>query len=212
MSIDWRIVALVAASFLLGSIPFGVLFARRRGVDLKKVGSGNIGATNVSRALGKKVGILVLLLDAAKAFAPTAAALWLFGLGPTAAAAAGFAAFAGHIYSPWLKLKGGKGVASGLGAFLAMSPAAAGISAVVCVAVVAVTRLGSLGSLVGSAALLPALYALHQPRPYLIAAAVMFVLIVWRHRDNIRRMVQRRENRVFTAAPGADAPPRQPRN
>jgi glycerol-3-phosphate acyltransferase PlsY len=195
VSVEPLALAVVAAAFLLGSIPFGVLLARARGVDLKKVGSGNIGATNAARALGKKAGAVVLLLDTFKAWLPTAAALWL-RLGPEVAAAAGFAAFAGHIFSPWLKLKGGKGVACGLGAFLALSPAAAGIAGAVCVVVVVTTRLGSLGSLVGSAALVPALLALHQPRPYVILAGVMFVLILWRHRENIDRMLHRRENKI----------------
>jgi glycerol-3-phosphate acyltransferase PlsY len=195
VSVEPLALAVVAAAFLLGSIPFGVLLARARGVDLKKVGSGNIGATNAARALGKKAGAVVLLLDTFKAWLPTAAALWL-RLGPEVAAAAGFAAFAGHIFSPWLKLKGGKGVACGLGAFLALSPAAAGIAGAVCVVVVVTTRLGSLGSLVGAAALVPALLALHEPRPYVILAGVMFVLILWRHRENIDRMLHRRENKI----------------
>jgi acyl phosphate:glycerol-3-phosphate acyltransferase len=191
---DSRAIFFVVASFLLGSIPFGVLLARARGIDLKKVGSGNIGATNAARALGKKSGVVVLLLDTAKAWLPTAAALYL-GLGPEVAAAVAFAAFTGHIYSPWLKFKGGNGVVCGLGAFLALSPAAAGIAAVVCLLVVAVTRLGSLGSLLGAAALLPALLVLHAPGAYVILAGVMFVLILWRHRENIQRLVQRRENK-----------------
>lgn len=195
MLLDARAIAAVAAAFLLGSVPFGVLFARARGIDLKKVGSGNIGATNASRALGKKMGALVLLLDTAKAWLPTAAVLWL-RLGPEVAAATGFAAFAGHIYSPWLKLKGGKGVACGLGAFLALAPVAAGVAVAACIVVVALTRLGSLGSLVGAAALVPALWWLQQPRAYVIVAAVMLALIVWRHRENIDRLVHRRENRL----------------
>ena len=192
---DPRVIGVVAVAFLLGSIPFGVLLARARGVDLKKVGSGNIGATNAARALGKKVGLLVLLLDTCKAWLPTAAALWL-RLGPEVAAVTGFAAFCGHIYSPWLKGRGGKGVACGLGAFLALAPASAGIAAAVCVLVVVVTRLGSLGSLAGSAALVPALWRLHQPRAYVILSAAMFVLILWRHRENIDRMLHRREHKL----------------
>ena len=173
--------AAILGGFLLGSIPFGVVLARARGIDLKKVGSGNIGATNAARAMGKKTGIIVLLLDTAKAYVPTLAVLQL-GAPPELAAATGFAAFAGHIYSPWLRFKGGKGVACGLGAFLALSPAAAGIAAVACVLVVVATRIGSLGSLVGTLTLLPALYFLHAPRAYLVCGAAMFVLILWRHR------------------------------
>lgn len=192
---DPYVVGVVAAAFVLGSIPFGVLLARARGVDLKKVGSGNIGATNAARALGKKAGVVVLLLDTAKAWLPTAAALWL-RLGPEVAAVTAFAAFAGHIYSPWLKGRGGKGVACGLGAFLALAPACAGIAAAVCVVVVAATRLGSLGSLVGAASLVPSLWLLHEPRAYAVLGGVMFLLILWRHRGNIDRIVHRRENKL----------------
>jgi len=192
---DPLVIGIVVAAFVLGSIPFGVLMARARGVDLKKVGSGNIGATNAARALGKKTGVVVLLLDTFKAWLPTAAALWL-RLGPDVAAVTGFAAFAGHIYSPFLKGRGGKGVACGLGAFLALAPACAGIAAAVCVLVVVVTRLGSLGSLLGAASLVPSLWLLHEPRSYVVLGAVMLVLIVWRHRENIDRMLHRRENKL----------------
>jgi len=192
---DPVVIGIVVAAFVLGSIPFGVLLARARGVDLKKVGSGNIGATNAARALGKKAGVVVLLLDTFKAWLPTAGALWL-RLGPDVAAVTAFSAFCGHIYSPWLKGRGGKGVACGLGAFLALAPACAGIAAAACVLVVAVTRLGSLGSLIGAASLLPSLYLLHEPRAYVVLGGVMFVLILWRHRENIDRMLHRRENKL----------------
>jgi acyl phosphate:glycerol-3-phosphate acyltransferase len=192
---DPLVIGIVFAAFVLGSIPFGVVLARARGIDLKKIGSGNIGATNAARALGKKAGAVVLLLDTIKAWLPTAAALWL-RLGPDVAAVTAFAAFAGHIYSPWLKGRGGKGVACGLGAFLALAPECAGIAAAVCVLVVVVTRLGSLGSLLGAASLLPSLYLLHEPRAYLVLGGVMFLLILWRHRENIDRMLHRRENKL----------------
>lgn len=190
-----RVLAAVVVGFALGAIPFGVVFARARGIDLRKIGSGNIGATNAARALGRKTGVLVLLLDTAKAYLPTAAALWL-GFGPEVAAAAGGAAFLGHIFSPFLRFKGGKGVACGLGTFLALSPAAAGVAAAVCVAVVAITRIGSLGSLLGAASLLPALYLFHAPLVYLQLGAAMFLLIVWRHRENLGRMLRGNENKL----------------
>jgi glycerol-3-phosphate acyltransferase PlsY len=195
MAIDPLSAGVVVAAFLLGSIPFGVLLARARGVDLKKVGSGNIGATNAARALGKKLGVVVLLLDTFKAWLPTMAALYLH-LGATVAAITAFAAFCGHIYSPWLKGRGGKGVACGLGAFLALAPASAGIAIAACILIVAATRLGSLGSLVGSAALIPSLWLLHEPRAYVVLSAAMFALILWRHRENIDRMLQRKENKL----------------
>jgi glycerol-3-phosphate acyltransferase PlsY len=184
----------VASGFLLGSIPFGVVLARARGIDLTKVGSGNIGATNAARAMGKKSGVIVLLLDTLKAYLPTLSVL-LLGAGPDIAAATAFAAFTGHIFSPWLRFRGGKGVACGLGAFLALSPAAAGIAAGACVLVVALTRLGSLGSLLGALTLIPSLLLLHAPRAYVILAIAMAVLIVWRHRENISRMRAGKENK-----------------
>jgi acyl phosphate:glycerol-3-phosphate acyltransferase len=187
--------AAVVIAFLLGSIPFGVLLARARGVDLKKVGSGNIGATNAARALGKKSGALVLLLDTLKAYLPTLAVL-LLGAEPRIAAATAFAAVAGHIFSPWLKFRGGKGVACGLGAFLALAPAAAGIAALACAVVVVLTRIGSLGSLIGGVALVPALYLLRAPRAYLVLAVAMLLLIVWRHRENIGRIRAGKENKL----------------
>jgi glycerol-3-phosphate acyltransferase PlsY len=189
--------AVLAVAFLLGSIPFGVLLARRRGVDLKKVGSGNIGATNAARALGKKAGLVVLVLDVLKAFAPTLfAARWLAPDRPELAAAVGFAAFVGHIYSPWLRFRGGKGVACALGTFLALAPLPTLVAGAVCALVVVVTRIGSLGSLLGTAALVPALIGFHQPRPYVILAIAMFVLILWRHRENLSRLARGQENKL----------------
>jgi glycerol-3-phosphate acyltransferase PlsY len=195
-AVSWPGVLLVAAAFVLGSIPFGVLLARRRGVDLKKVGSGNIGATNAARALGKKAGVVVLLLDTLKAFLPTLAALRWHDAGPDVAAAAGFAAFVGHIYSPWLRFRGGKGVACALGAFMALAPVETAMALLVCIVVVVTTRIGSLGSLLGMAALLPALILRHERMSYVALGAAMFVLIVWRHRDNLRRLVRGQENRL----------------
>ena len=186
----------LALAYLCGSIPFGLILVKAfKGEDVRSVGSGNIGATNAARALGKKTGVLVLVLDTLKAYLPTLAVL-LAGARPDVAAATGFAAFAGHIYSPWLRFRGGKGVACGLGAFLALSPAAAGIAALACVVVVVLTRIGSLGSLLGGLTLLPSLYFLHAPRAYLVLAAVMMLLILWRHRENIGRMLDGKENKL----------------
>jgi acyl phosphate:glycerol-3-phosphate acyltransferase len=189
-------VALVVGAFALGSIPFGVILAKRRGVDLKKVGSGNIGATNAARALGKKAGMIVLVLDVLKAFAPTLATLRGFHAAPAVAAAVGFAAFLGHIYSPWMRFRGGKGVACALGAFLALAPVATLMAGAVCAVVVLVTRIGSLGSLLGMVALMPALVVRKAPPAYLELAVAMFVLIVWRHRDNLRRLAKGEENKL----------------
>jgi glycerol-3-phosphate acyltransferase PlsY len=189
----------LAVAFLCGSVPFGVVFARLRGVDLRSVGSGNIGATNAARALGRRIGVVVLVCDAAKGYAPVVAARVLFAGDARAAwlvAAVGLAAFLGHLYSPWLKLRGGKGVATGLGVFLALAPASAAVAAVVWILVYALTRVSSLGSLAGTTALLPTLLLRGEPRPTLVLGGVLYVLIVWKHRENLRRLLRREETRV----------------
>jgi glycerol-3-phosphate acyltransferase PlsY len=189
----------ITIGFLLGSIPFGVVVARLRGVDLRKVGSGNIGATNAARALGRKLGLLVLLLDTAKAYLPVVAVRHL-GVGDArtawVAAAVGLAAFLGHCFSPWLRLRGGKGVASGLGVFLALAPMSAAIAAAVWVGVYAVTRISSVGSLVGTTVLIPVMALRHEPRAHLALAAALYIVILWKHRDNIRRLLQKKETKV----------------
>ena len=117
-------VGLCAGAYMLGSIPSGMLVARLKGVDLRKVGSGNIGATNVARAMGKGWAIAVLAADAAKGFVP----VWLgrrLGLAPTVVALAGFLAIAGHMFTIFLRGRGGKGVATSLGVALALCPLAA---------------------------------------------------------------------------------------
>src|SRR5262249_10903495 len=153
--------AAIAAAYLLGSIPFGVVVAKFRNVDLRKVGSGNIGATNAARALGKTLGILVLLLDAAKAYLPLLACRRLFRDDPNVdwvLAGVGFAAFLGHLFPVWLKGKGGKGVATGLGIYLALAPFCAGIAGAVWVGLYVATRISSIGSLAATLLMIPALY------------------------------------------------------
>jgi glycerol-3-phosphate acyltransferase PlsY len=187
-------VAAIVASYLLGSIPFGLLIARARGVDIRAVGSGNIGATNVSRSLGKKLGALVLLLDAAKGFAPVfLAARWLPA---EIVAASGFAAIAGHVFPVWLRFRGGKGVATGLGVFAAIAPLAAGGAVGVYLATVLVTRISSVGSLAAATALFALMWLLGLPAPYVALAGAVWLLIVVRHRGNIRRLIRREEGKV----------------
>jgi glycerol-3-phosphate acyltransferase PlsY len=192
----------VLGAFVAGSIPFGWIFARLKGIDLKAVGSGNIGATNAARALGRPIGVLVLLLDAGKAFLPT----WLarrygaelpdLGLPGAVPALIGFAAICGHVFSPWLAWKGGKGVASSLGVFLAVAPLSALIAAGVWVVVYALSRLSSLGSLLGAVALVAAMVLRREPSGHLVGVLATFVLVVARHTDNIKRLVARKEGKV----------------
>ena len=189
----------VAAAFLVGSIPFGVLFARARGVDLQKVGSGNIGATNAARALGKGVGLLVFLCDAAKGAVPVLLAAHQFrGLpdGGWWVAAVGASAFLGHLAPPWLRFRGGKGVATAFGVFLALAPWAALGAGLVFAILYAATRTASIGSLAATTLFVPAVWlATHDPSKAALAA-FMWTLIVWKHRGNIGRIRRREEHKV----------------
>ena len=187
---------LCAAAYVAGSIPFGALLGWAKGIDLRQIGSGNIGATNVARAMGKGWAVAVLAADACKGFVP----VWLgrrFGLSATAIALAGAAAIVGHMFTLFLRGRGGKGVATSLGVALALSPIAAAVGFVAYAVVFAATRLSSLGSLLGvwSFALLFVLR--EQPARPLIALAIGgAVLVTVRHRENIARLVRGEEKRT----------------
>ncbi|RMH43347.1 MAG: glycerol-3-phosphate 1-O-acyltransferase [Deltaproteobacteria bacterium] len=191
--------ALVAIAYFAGSIPTGVLVARARGVDLRAVGSGNIGATNVARALGKRVGVAVLVADAAKGAAPAAAGLWLQARGladPVAVAAAGFAAIAGHCFPVWLGFRGGKGVATSLGVFAVLAPDVTALAAALWIALYAAFRIASVGSLAASAAFVPLLWLRGYGVPTIALAGAAVALIAVKHRDNVARLVRHAEHRV----------------
>jgi glycerol-3-phosphate acyltransferase PlsY len=179
-------------AFAVGSIPTGVIVARARGIDLRKVGSGNIGATNVGRALGKRWAIFVLLVDALKGYLPAALApRWLSPLGVAGVA---LAAVLGHMFSVFLKGRGGKGVATSLGAALALAPLAALCSAGTYLVLYAVFRISSVGSLVGIASFPLALYLTgDRERAHYLFAAAMAVLVIARHKDNLRRLARGEE-------------------
>lgn len=187
--------ALVAIGYLLGSIPTGVLVARRRGVDLRAVGSGNIGATNVARALGRRMGVLVLVLDALKGLAAVLLALALHP-GEAWLAGTGLAAVLGHLFPVWLRLHGGKGVATSVGVLLGLLPAAGAAAAFAYLVVYAKTRTSSLGSLTAATAGLLAAPFVATSIPRLALAAVLFVTIVVTHRENIGRLLSGEEGRV----------------
>jgi acyl phosphate:glycerol-3-phosphate acyltransferase len=193
-------IILPVVAYLLGSIPFGVVIARARGVDLRQVGSGNIGATNAARALGKASGAVVLLLDALKGFAPVLLARLLLARAPYGEwllATTALGAFLGHLFPVFLGFRGGKGVATALGVFLALSPLAALGALVVYALVYAITRTSSLGSLTAAVAFVPLLYFLAGRSRVLLALAVLLVLmIILSHRENIRRLLRREEGKV----------------
>jgi glycerol-3-phosphate acyltransferase PlsY len=194
-------VLVLAASYLIGSIPFSYLVARRAGVDVRKVGSGNVGATNVLRSAGRTAGIVAFVLDASKgAVAALLAQRFVPGglLPPLAAALA----VLGHMYPVWLGFTGGKGVATGAGAFLPLAPAATGIALMVFALCLAALRYVSLASLAGATSLAVAAFLLGAPRGVAWTAAALAALIAWRHRENLRRIRAGTESRL-----GARRPP-----
>jgi glycerol-3-phosphate acyltransferase PlsY len=188
--------ALLLLGYLAGSIPFGVLLTRWvRGVDVRQSGSGNIGATNVTRVAGKKLGAVVLVLDALKGALAVGLALWLLPEAPRMHAAVGLAAFLGHVYPVWLKLQGGKGVATALGVLAVLVPLAALSAAFVYAGLVAAWRVSSVGSLAGGVtAVVVAVLTARAPE-YAGLSLLLFVLILWTHRSNIRRLLGRTERR-----------------
>jgi glycerol-3-phosphate acyltransferase PlsY len=190
---------LVLSAFLAGAIPFGLLICRLRGVDIRQIGSGNIGATNVARALGKRFAILVLLLDVGKGFGPTLAARLLLPPGPlaeSALAAVMLAAVLGHVFTPFLRFRGGKGVATGLGVFLAISPIAGGAGLVLYLGLYLIFRISSLGSLAGTVAAVIALFLTGVPRVQGLVGIGIALVIVAKHHENIRRLLRREEGGV----------------
>lgn len=201
MKIHW-LIPLIA--YLLGSIPFGLLIVKARGgSDLRSSGSGNIGAANAMRTAGVLAGVLTLLLDAGKGYL----AVWLAGRWAPGAVsmhwmmAAAIAAVIGHMFPVWLQGKGGKGVATGLGVFLPICWEAVAAAAVLWLIVVAFWRYSSLGSIVAAAALpilLRAFYAPpHAPPTYLTLGTIFITLLVLvKHRSNMRRLVAGEENRL----------------
>ena len=197
--------ALIIA-FLIGSIPTALLMGMARGIDVRKHGSGNVGATNAMRVLGKPWGIACLLADMLKGWLPVA---FLFpaelfgapGVGPDAWRwAVALCAIAGHMFSPFLRFRGGKGVATSIGVMLAIAPLPLLIIVLVAVAIIWLTGYVSLASVVG-ASLLPVLILLlnltRPPWVTILITALLAAVIVYKHRSNIRRLRQGTEARLF---------------
>jgi glycerol-3-phosphate acyltransferase PlsY len=182
-------------AYLLGSIPSGYLLIRaKEGKDIRSFGSGNIGASNVFRR-NRLTGILTLLLDAGKGYLAVTLAGWLGGSLVWQAAAA-FLAIFGHIFTLWLRFKGGKGVATGCGAYLALSPVAVLTALGLFVLILSLTRYISASS-IGAAAFFPlSAYFCGEPAPVLVWAALGGVLIIAKHHQNIRRLIAGTENKL----------------
>ncbi|RKH45056.1 glycerol-3-phosphate acyltransferase [Corallococcus sp. AB050B] len=189
--------AFLLLGYLCGSVPFGVLLTRwLRGVDVRASGSGNIGATNVTRVAGKKLGAVVLLLDALKAVLPVALAVHFMSGDAKAHALVGLAAVLGHVYPVWLKLQGGKGVASALGVLVVLVPKAALAGAIIYGLVVARWRVSSVGSLSAAVVAIATAFLTAPAREYVLLTAGLFVLMLWTHRSNLQRLARRTEHRL----------------
>jgi len=206
--------AILVGAYFLGAIPFGVVIARAKGIDLTQVGSGNIGATNVNRALGKNWGIAVFLLDMLKGLVPSLAARFLvvepqFGIDPQALwFLAGFAAVFGHAKSPFLGFRGGKGVSTALGAGLGAAPLAALAGFALFILVLATTRYMAIASMIGVPS--AALFAMILPGNSLQIVplfAALGILVIWLHRKNIERLRDGTEPKfAFVKKPIAESP------
>ncbi len=199
--------AVLIGSYLLGSIPFGYLAGRLVGIDIRKVGSGNVGATNVVRVLGKKFGYPVFALDVLKGFgavmismliAPGRPPEWnspeIFGI------LAAMSSVLGHMYPPWLKFNGGKGVATSAGALLALTPVATLIGIAVWIIVFWLTRYVSLASVVATVALPIVILMIGSPdqnsgKLLVYSSVCVAALVIWRHRSNLSRLLRGTEPR-----------------
>jgi len=202
---------LLVGAYLLGAVPFGYVLARAKGVDIFQVGSGNIGATNVDRALGRVAAALVLVLDVLKGWIPPVLAWhvvappeWLHGR-QELAVAAGLAAVLGHCFSVFLGLRGGKGVASGVGVLLGAVWPLGLIAIVVFVLVMAASRFVSLASILGALSVVPGSWLLgYEPR--VVMGLTVLVALIWvRHRANIGRLLAGTERRFGERAPAASS-------
>ena len=187
--------AAVACGYLVGSVPFAYLLAQRRGIDLRRVGSGNVGATNVLRTSGARQAVLAMCLDAAKGAVAVLVARALT-TGPATPVAAGLASVVGHIYPVWLGFRGGKGVATAAGVFVVLVPLALAIASSVFVLAVWVTRYISVGSMAGAIALAVSAAAGEAPGAVAVGAAIAALIIVHRHRGNLARLMAGTERRV----------------
>jgi glycerol-3-phosphate acyltransferase PlsY len=199
-------VLVLIAAYLLGSIPFGYLIVRaKEGADVRETGSGGTGATNVTRRAGKQAGIITLLLDAAKGLAAVGLARWLasshFEINWWVAAAAVLAVI-GHCFPVWLGFRGGKGVATGVGLFLGLSPIAVGCALVVFIFVVWLTRYVSLGSIIATGVFPLCVWLLSryvkpsgELAPVMTASIIGGLIIIFMHRANISRLIAGTESR-----------------
>ncbi len=194
--------ALVLA-YLLGSIPFALIAGKLHGVDLREAGSGNLGATNVFRTLGRTAGVAVMVLDIAKGAAAVLVAVALTD-NPWPIAA-GALAILGHVFPVWTHFKGGKGVAVGAGALIGLVPAASGVLLVLWILLVVFTRYVSVASIVAALAAAPLAFVFGAPWSYVVFIALAGLFVIYKHRENIVRLVHGDESRIQFGRKGGTA-------
>jgi len=187
---------LLLAAYLIAAIPFGfLLFRMQGGGDIRKEGSGNIGATNVFRAGGRAAGIATLVLDIAKGVLAVGVVLW-WTQDLAWSAAGAFVAVVGHCYPVYLGFRGGKGIATGCGAYGILAPLPMGLTLLVFLAAVLTTRMVSVGSIAAGLALPLLIWLLQPERSLLYSVAAAAALVIWKHRGNIERLLRRKESRL----------------
>lgn len=182
--------------FIAGSIPFGYIIAKLRGVDILKVGSGNIGATNVARVCGKPLGVTVFILDTLKGLLPILLISHKFSPNSNPAIICGVGALLGHTFTPWLKGRGGKGVATGLGIFIGLVPIPALIAFGVWVVLVLIFGWVSLASMSAAFVLVVIVFLEHHISPLSFMVLFGFLLILFLHRKNIHRLIHHQEPKI----------------
>ena len=188
-------IALIA-SYLIGAIPCGVVLTQLTGAgDVRDSGSGNIGATNVYRTAGRKLGILTLVGDIIKGVIPVATAIALADMPTEQIAMLACATFLGHLYPVYLGFKGGKGVATALGIYLVIAPLSVLFAAVTLIGLVWAWRYISLGSILAATTVPLSIYILGHPMPLLFASLFISIMVVWRHHENISRLMNGTENK-----------------
>jgi len=185
---------MLVAAYLLGSIPTGLLLGKIRGVDVRKEGSGNIGATNLYRTVGRSVGAMTLVGDCLKGAIPVLLVKY-YALPVEYAAWVGLAAFCGHVFSLFLMFKGGKGVATALGVFLVLSPLAVAFALAVFVGLMLVWRYVSLGSIMAAAVMPLAVALLQGDRTIFLVTLIISAVVIIKHHENIKRLLAGTENR-----------------
>jgi len=198
------LIIIVVLAYLCGAIPTGVMLTKRLGLDIRTMGSGNVGATNVARSAGKKVGLFTLLGDIVKGLVPVLIVRF-FDLGETALACAAVAALLGHVFSPFLEFSGGKGVATGLGVLLGVAPLVILLALVFFIATFAVSRIVSLSSLVATAVTPLLLWWFAYPHARIYAGLFIALLIIIRHHENIVRLLNGQEQKFSFAKTPPDA-------